>query len=75
VSTAHGRSGWEGEEHNKAAAYSLSHSPALLPDSNGAYYYYLSEPGKNMQETVVDVLHYWDSLELPYRHVMYDSWW
>ena len=42
---------------------------------NGAYYYYLSEPGKNMQETVVDALAYWDSLNLPTQHVMYDSWW
>ena len=42
---------------------------------NGAYYYYLSEPGKTMQTTVVDVLAYWKQLNLPTRHVMYDSWW
>lgn len=28
-----------------------------------------------MQETVTDALAYWDSLSLPTRHVMYDSWW
>jgi hypothetical protein len=42
---------------------------------NGAYYYYNSEVGRTMQDTVVDALAYWADLSLPTRHVMYDSWW
>ena len=45
---------------------------------NGAYYYYNSENNSesgNMQKTIVDVLAYGESIGLPYRHVMYDSWW
>ena len=42
---------------------------------NGAYYYYNSVPGKDMQDTILDNLAYWDSLKLPYQHIMYDSWW
>jgi hypothetical protein len=45
---------------------------------NGAYYYYLSENNSirgNMQQTIVDVLAYGKSLGLPYKHLMYDSWW
>jgi hypothetical protein len=56
-----------------AASYPRSHS--LLVIAAGAYYYYNSEPAKNMQQTVVDALAYWDALSLPTRHVMYDSWW
>lgn len=39
---------------------------------NGAFYYYHTVPAKNMQQTVTDALAYWDSLQLPTRHVMYD---
>jgi hypothetical protein len=28
-----------------------------------------------MQDTLMDSLQYWDSLGLPYQHIMYDSWW
>jgi len=43
---------------------------------NGAYYYYLAEPGKNMQQTMLNVLAYeTGALKLPFRHAMYDSWW
>ena len=50
-------------------AYLHTHTPHD-PD-----YYYLSEPGKDMQDTVMDVLSYWQGLGLPVRHLMYDSWW
>lgn len=40
-----------------------------------AYYYYLAEPVKTMQQTVLDVLAYLNTLALPVRHLMYDSWW
>jgi len=36
-----------------------------------AFYYYLSEVGKTMQQTVLDVLAYWKTLALPVRHLMY----
>jgi len=42
---------------------------------NGAFYYYLSEVGKTMQQTILDVLSYWKTLALPVQHLMYDSWW
>ena len=28
-----------------------------------------------MQQTVLDVLAYWQTLALPVKHLMYDSWW
>ncbi|KAK7471361.1 hypothetical protein BaRGS_00035999 [Batillaria attramentaria] len=40
----------------------------------GAYYYYDTEPGKNYEQTILDVKTYADSLSLPYRYVQYDSW-
>jgi len=42
---------------------------------NGAYYYYLSEPGKNYAETMVDVYDYIKSIDLPVQYYQYDSWW
>jgi len=42
---------------------------------NGAYYYYLTEEGKNYEDTLVDYLSYAKSLNIPYRYVQYDSWW
>jgi len=37
---------------------------------NGAYYYYNTESGKNMQQTMDDVVQYYKTLDLPLRHVM-----
>jgi hypothetical protein len=42
---------------------------------NGAYYYYNTEKGKTMQQTMDDLVQYLKSLSLPVRHFMYDSWW
>lgn len=39
---------------------------------NGAYYYYHTLPAKDMEQTVTGALAYWDDLQLPTRHVMYD---
>jgi len=42
---------------------------------NGAYYYYLTEDGKNYEETMVDIKAYADKEGIPYRHWLMDSWW
>lgn len=41
---------------------------------NGAYYYYNTVPGLNYQDTMVAVKEYSDSLKLPYRYYLLDSW-
>ncbi|KAK7102674.1 uncharacterized protein [Littorina saxatilis] len=42
---------------------------------NGAYYYYLTEPQKTYQQTILDVKANADQLDIPYKYVQYDSWW
>jgi len=43
---------------------------------NGAYYYYWTEPGKNYQDTMIDVKKYTvDELGLPVKYWLMDSWW
>ncbi|XP_070579108.1 uncharacterized protein [Ptychodera flava] len=41
----------------------------------GAFYYYHTEPGKNYEETMMDVKAYTDSANIPYRYFQLDSWW
>jgi hypothetical protein len=41
---------------------------------NGAYYYYNTVPGKNYQDTIMDIKAYADELQLPYRYILLDSW-
>ncbi|XP_067661072.1 uncharacterized protein [Haliotis asinina] len=42
---------------------------------NGAYYYYLTEKGKNYQDTVLDIKSYIEQLGIPVRYIQYDEWW
>eukprot|EP00039_Didymoeca_costata_P006166 m.87998 g.87998 ORF g.87998 m.87998 type:complete len:840 (+) comp13136_c0_seq1:26-2545(+) len=42
---------------------------------NGAYYYYNTEPGKTYEQTLYDVKAYADSMNIPYKYVLLDSWW
>ncbi|KAK7102304.1 hypothetical protein V1264_020541 [Littorina saxatilis] len=42
---------------------------------NGAYYYYLSEPHKTYQDTIIDVKANADQIQIPYKYIQYDSWW
>jgi len=42
---------------------------------NGAFYYYTTEPGKNYEDTLVDVQSYAEKAGLPYKYVLLDSWW
>jgi len=42
---------------------------------NGAYYYYQTEPSKNYEDTLVDVLAYAKKVSIPYKYVLLDSWW
>ncbi|XP_070576650.1 uncharacterized protein [Ptychodera flava] len=41
----------------------------------GAFYYYNTEPGKNYEETMLDVKVYTDSAGIPYRYFQLDSFW
>ena len=41
---------------------------------NGAYYYYLTEPGKNYEETILALKDYSVKEEIPYKWILYDSW-
>jgi len=47
-----------------AAAATTASAAAAPPSASGS-----------MQDTVLAVLDYWSSLNLPLRHLMYDSWW
>ncbi|XP_046547192.1 uncharacterized protein LOC124257216 [Haliotis rubra] len=40
----------------------------------GAYYYYNTEPGKNYEETILDVRAYVNRTGIPYRYVQFDSY-
>ncbi|XP_071111597.1 uncharacterized protein [Haliotis cracherodii] len=40
----------------------------------GAYYYYNEEPGKNYEETILDVRDYAHRTSIPYRYVQFDSY-
>lgn len=42
---------------------------------NGAFYYYTTEPGKNYEDTLVDVQSYAEKAGLPYKYILLDSWW
>jgi len=42
---------------------------------NGAYYYYQTEPNKNYEDTLIDVLAYAKEKSIPYKYVLLDSWW
>ena len=42
---------------------------------NGAYYYYLTEPNRTAEQTLVDVKRYADAQQIPYSYVLLDSWW
>jgi len=42
---------------------------------NGAFYYYVTEPNKNYQQTILDVKAQAESEQLPFRSWLADSWW
>jgi hypothetical protein len=42
---------------------------------NGATYYYMTQPNLTMEQTMVQVLEYYQQLNLPIWSVQYDSWW
>ena len=41
---------------------------------NGAYYYYKTEPGKNYEQTILDLKQYTVTERIPVRWILYDSW-
>ncbi len=42
---------------------------------NGAFYYYNVETGESYEQTLIDTQAYWESLDLPFHYVWWDSWW
>ena len=42
---------------------------------HGTYYYYYTEPDKDYQDTMIDVKKYLNSIGLPVKYVLLDSWW
>lgn len=42
---------------------------------NGAYYYYNTIPGKNYEETMLEVLKYYNESGLSISYLQLDSWW
>ena len=38
-------------------------------------FYYNTLPGKDYQQTLLDVQAYWEALALPFRYIWLDSWW
>ncbi len=42
---------------------------------HGAYYYYKPETGKDYLGTLLDVKQYADTVGIPYKWVLLDSWW
>eukprot|EP01012_Entosiphon_sulcatum_P028632 TRINITY_DN3468_c0_g1_i1.p1 TRINITY_DN3468_c0_g1~~TRINITY_DN3468_c0_g1_i1.p1 ORF type:complete len:750 (+),score=126.46 TRINITY_DN3468_c0_g1_i1:23-2251(+) len=65
--------------YNKASEPSPEYDITLkylgYSTDNGAYYYYKTEPGKNYEDTLVDVQKYAQSVGIPYRYILLDSWW
>lgn len=39
-----------------------------------AYYYYNTEPGKNYEDTILDLHAYMEQESIPVRWILYDSW-
>jgi hypothetical protein len=43
--------------------------------NNGAFYYYNTEPGKNYETTMLDVVQHLKSERIPVGYLQLDSWW
>ncbi|XP_071115644.1 uncharacterized protein [Haliotis cracherodii] len=42
---------------------------------NGAYYYYHTEPKKDYQDTILDIVTSIKDTGIPFRYLQFDSWW
>ncbi|XP_050393125.2 uncharacterized protein LOC126811499 [Patella vulgata] len=42
---------------------------------NGGYYYYNTEPGKNYEQTMLDIKQDMNKTQIPYKYIQLDSWW
>eukprot|EP01012_Entosiphon_sulcatum_P006732 TRINITY_DN13233_c0_g1_i2.p1 TRINITY_DN13233_c0_g1~~TRINITY_DN13233_c0_g1_i2.p1 ORF type:complete len:763 (+),score=129.91 TRINITY_DN13233_c0_g1_i2:23-2290(+) len=65
--------------YNKERKGALERDPTLTSlgysTDNGAYYYYVTEPNKNYEDTLVDVKAYSQAKGIPYKYILLDSWW
>jgi len=41
---------------------------------NGAYYYYVTEPGEDYETTMINARAYASKMNIPFRYLQYDSW-
>lgn len=57
----------------RASDYQVTHLG--FNTDHGAYYYYKTETGKSYYKTLLDVKAYADAQNIPYKHVLLDSWW
>ncbi len=53
----------------------LQENEKVLNNFLGAYYYWLTEPNKNYEETILDVIENSNELRIPYKTIQYDSYW
>lgn len=63
-----------GKQRRKPGTDFISSYLGYFTDTGG-YYWYNTEPNKNYQTTIVDVLNYHKSIQLPIRYYELDSWW
>ena len=42
---------------------------------NGAYYYWLTEPNKNYEETILDLFDSFNQNKIPFKSIQFDSYW
>jgi hypothetical protein len=59
----------------KAVDYDFTLNYLGYSTDNGAFYYYHTEPNKTYEDTMIDVKTYADSVGIPYRHWLADSYW
>lgn len=64
--------------HNKDLSYKetdITQNYLSYWTDNGAYYYFLTEEDKTYQETVLDIMQFYQEQEIPMVTFQYDSWW
>jgi len=64
-----------GRDVRADAAKDFTNTHLGFDTDNGAFYYYNTEPGKNYEDTLIDVKRYADASGVPVRHLQLDSWW
>ena len=66
--------GANGNKKSSHLSGDISRAYLGVTTDNGAYYYYNTVPGLTYQETLIAIKKYADSVGLPYRYWLLDSW-